>query len=187
VIIDEERRFIYVATPRTGSTSTAHGLWRASGSPGKEKSLRPWVGSYHHKGKQHAPFEGLYPDYKIFTNVRNPYDRFISLTYPAVSGCEAQRVLEDIPPSHREWYQPQTEYVPEDLQGGFVLRFEHLKEDFKRMLAAVGLPDVTLEHMKSTRGKKKNWRSHYRQHEGLVKAVEDYYRSDLDRWGYRWQ
>lgn len=98
--------------------------------------------------------------YITFTVVRNPWDRFVSgwKYLAATRNRPLLEVLQDLPPArtghdYRHLTRPQLDILQE-ADGRFVpdyvLRFENLAAEFRKLCALIGKSDCTLPHLNST-------------------------------------
>ena len=129
-------KFLYLATPHTGSVSVARTLLENVEDAAS-------VGSHH---ATHDDVADRLHGERLVTGVRNPYDLVVSWwtrTY-------AQSRWSSFHDFVREWDEPV--YVKDGRMfhhwkpGVQVLRFEELQEDFDTLLRRYRLPHVTLLH-----------------------------------------
>jgi hypothetical protein len=134
-------------------------------------------------------------EYKIFTIVRNPFDRLVSefchfknskLTedYHHLNFTDFIDVCLKLEPEKRKWIfdnhlEPQVDFI--DINFDIkIFKYENLNECFK------WLKDVTGENLEFGHERKSD-RKHYREYyetEDVIRKVEDFYRVDLDYFDY---
>jgi hypothetical protein len=184
VIVCEEHRFIYMKAPRTGGTSILRkvlepafpGIVHAKASP---ESFARWKRELTDKQLE---------DYFIFSFVRNPWDRFVSIaTYFRVP---VDRLAKDF-----KRYQRRTAIRSHSLPlcqythcegiafADFIGRFENLQADFERVCRRIGCRPGLLPHESRTT------HEHYSQYydTDTKEAVAQLYARDIDAFGYRFE
>jgi len=166
-------KFLYLATPRTGSSATAVAL--------KKLGARSVHGGHHVGLEDVRPYKGEL----IFTTIRNPYDVLVSW-YVRIHRTN------DFPISLAEFLRT---YEHEDFtrgdpptlfyhchEGVEVLRWEDgLEASLNVLLKKLELEPATLLPENVT-PKKKPWREYY--DDETLQAVHERFGRDLDTWGY---
>lgn len=98
-----------------------------------------------------------YSDYRVFTVIRNPWDRFVSAWkyLPAYRNLPIETVLKNLPATghdFRHLTRPQS-HILLDRNGTMVakiLRFETLQADFNRFCSETGIPLIQLPTINQT-------------------------------------
>ena len=165
-------KFLYLATPRTGSSATAEALKTIGG--------RSVYGRQHMGLAEVKAYEGEH----VFTAIRNPYDVLASW-YVRIHRTDGFRTsFVEFLRSHE--HEDFTQGDPPTLfyhchEGVEVLRWEALARGINDLLATLGLPSVVLPRDNVT-PKKRPWPEYY--DEATIEAVHDRFGHDLDGWGY---
>tara|TARA_R110000823_G_scaffold285222_2_gene403695 strand:- start:1161 stop:1793 length:633 start_codon:yes stop_codon:yes gene_type:complete len=130
----------------------------------------------------------------IFSVVRNPYDRVLSLftwhqkrgELKDISFSEFLTSLEDISASVNTLHAtiPQVEYVKRGdvVVPDKILRFEKIKEDFNALLKELNLPSIPLPHANNS-GSSKPSKEWYTKKD--IERVNSYYHQDFKVFGYK--
>jgi sulfotransferase famil protein len=205
-MISHSRRFIFIHIPRTSGTSIESALKRHGGI------VRSGFKNFHSIYFKHAKAKSVqrmlgeeYDAYFRFTVVRNPWDWIVSnyefnrgLHIPFVEGT-GYPVRGEVP----EWAKDQTfpdwfkwwiqNFSPNqssmlvgkdgELLVEYIMRFENIEEDFRKLCRRIEVPYHPLTHeKKSTR---KNFREYYDA--DLKRLVESHLSEDIQRFGYRFE
>jgi len=158
MVVDHEKRYIFVSVAKTGSTSIRRRL-------GFFKDPPPLI--YHMFLKDMIMNLPDCKDYFKFAFVRNPYDRaystYMNLKYgghpswadPIRKKNSFEEFVLDLESSEYSQFihlRPQFEYVAVDGEIGvdFLGRFENLQEDFRIVEAKIGLLHGDLERYRIT-------------------------------------
>jgi hypothetical protein len=138
-----------------------------------------------------------YPDYFVFTAVRNPWDRFVS----AWKYCASTRArsLEDVlrnPPrrgrspeedhDYRHLMRPQVDILRDPsgaLVSDFVIRYEALQRDFDEVCNRIGKPGVRLPMTNRTRHR--HYSTYYDSRSRSM--VAELFRDDIEVFDYRFE
>ena len=193
-----------------GACHYNHGLFKQSGCPwppNLENKIRlkqnhPF--STPQLSKWHVPLQYLQPypfqsDTKIFTVVRNPYDRAVSLYYCPWAGYKGPDA-DDV--NHfNAWIQgrikkqegilltPQSMYVFDEEHQRMVdhiIQYERLSEEFNQLMQEYNIP-VTLPHQKhnagTTTGTKRFTKNNLTSE--TIALINEVYRDDFDNFGYK--
>ena len=139
--------------------------------------------------------ESVFNSYFKFAFVRNPFDRFVSYcafrsrqtgNFAAAPREFMKFILTDVQPIEHILFRPQSEFVTDasgQISLDFIGRSEQLQVDFDRVCALLGLPGSALARVNAS--------SHgdYRQYydEELIALVSEFYRADLDLFGYSFE
>jgi len=194
VVISDTHRFIFVAVPKTGSSST-------------EEALTPYGSDLTHQFNRHATClklqrdlpEDIWRDYFKFAFVRDPYDRMLSwyfyrkrdqLKDPAFSAhrlytgnMSFDEFVEGF--AERELMFRQVDFIAP--HGGGLLvdtvgRFENLRSDFSDICARLGLPNIGLPTVRASRKPGTDPEALWTP--ATLGIVNAYFREDFEFFGY---
>lgn len=198
MIISKQKRFLFAAFNKTGTTSIEEALTKY-GSSFLELRLRLLHRLIVHDGHMFKHVRPLYLKrllgatewnrYFKFSYVRNPWSRAVSLyfyhrknptKYPL-----AQRSFE-------EWVcrggtgtirKSMSEFVSDDngnIIMDFIGRYENLETDFEQICGRIGLGRIELPHLnKSTNNSYKDY-----YNERTKRIVEEWSKRDIETFGY---
>ena len=207
-MISHKHKFIFISPPKTGSTSLLSALlsyadfenfidqpeyhsfdfyehtkdfkqniWedftKSKSTPRKHTNLN----SYHRKHLQ---------QYEIFTCIRNPYDRIVSLwkweelTKKRYNGFSFKRWLNI---RMYWWHRPQFDFLQTDIinmSSINLVRFENLEQDFNTLCDKIDIPKQKLPH------KNKSKHRHYTEYydDETKQIVAEKYAKDIEYFGY---
>ncbi len=166
-----DQHLCFVSNPKTGSTSAQHAL--STSGIGKVYGERhmpagPWLRNKH---------------WVCGVFVRNPFDRL-------VSGWAYTKRNSQI--SFSEWLRGEAWYAGgvdfkrtsqaywANFTANFVMRFEHIEDDWGAFLRRAGLPQIMIEHKNGSE------HPHYREiiSQKDRAIIEDRFAHDLVTWGY---
>ncbi len=194
VIICHHRRFVFVAVPKTGSTTVHHAF---TGIDDTEEP--PHV---HHRGIAEAlanDAAAAIDSYFKFAFVRNPWDRLVSAFHnftqqeehfewsdPLRRYPDFRSFCLDFPTSRwPEWihFRPQLYFLSVDgrLAMDFVGRFERLEADFETVRRTVGLDPKRLAYVRPSRHEP--YLDYYDETTRAI--VGEVYAADIEAFGYR--
>jgi len=195
VVISETHKFVFVAVPKTGSSSM-------------EEALAPYQSSLTEKFNRHATClklqrelpQEVWRDYFKFAFVRDPYDRMLSWYF-----YRKRNQLKDPSYSRHHLYTgnisfdefvgtfsknelmfKQVDFIAPH-NGGLLVdtvgRFENLQEDFSNICEQLSIPHMHLPLIRASKkpsaGLRGIWTSKSR---GIV---NEYFREDFEFFGYR--
>lgn len=184
IVVSQERKFIYMKAPRTGGTSILR------------RVLEPAIPGIIHFKDTPRPFtrwkcqltDEELEDYFIFSFVRNPWDRFVSIScYFELPVDRFVRRFDQ----YRRSAAVRSHSLP--LYGythcggmvfaDFVGRFEHLQTDFEQVCARIGLRPTRLPHANRTS------HDHYSRYFNAETkaAVASLYAKDIEAFDYRFE
>lgn len=194
MFVNHEKKFVYLALPKTGSYSIHAYFDYTQGHPEPDE---------HHAGVRELPPE--LSDYYKFAFIRNPWSKLVSVYHdftlrrgkqysglvtmdePLLSEFED---FEDfclrLGESHwftDVFFRPQASFVYDntDKPIDYIGRFESINIDFKHICREFGMPVVDLGH--ENRGKYlADYRSYYT--DDSSEAVRRLYEEDIRRFGY---
>ena len=205
-MISHKHKFIFVHIPKCGGTSILNELNQFCDEK-KQKVGHPRLRIINKNFYLYKPHgEEIYLDqtkYKIFTLVRNPFDRVVSSFFYFKSGvskfpcdhefCNNQRLhefnfsdfvkhkLRKINYAH--FCQIIGDYIqPEDIDKiDFIGRFENFQDDFDIICDRIGIPRQQLPHKNKTKHK------HYTEYydEETREIVAEKYAKDIEYFGYK--
>jgi hypothetical protein len=187
MIIDDEKKFIFVCVAKTASTSIRRRLGYEDDPPPEEYHM--FLSDILNEHPRGLP-------YFKFGFVRNPYDRlfstYINLKYdghPWATALKQKRSFRefviDFENSEYSNYihlRPQSEYLTLDGKLGvdFLGRFENLAKDFREIEKKIGYSHKELSHIRSS---SKNIEHKFYDHE-MRKVVQKIYAEDFERFRY---
>lgn len=194
MVISESNRFIFLAVPKTGTSSIEH-------------ALRPYRSPLTARFKKHATCSRLqrelscemWQSYYKFAFVRNPYDRMQSWYYYRQ---REELAAVDHPRHHlytgnlsfdefiqsfakNELMLRQVDFIAprgEGLRVDFVGRYESLERDFRRICAQLRLPALSLPRVRASRNRVADLNLWNRTSRALI---NDYFAEDFTMFGYR--
>src|SRR5688572_19721383 len=205
MIISHQHRFVFAAIPKTGTHSVRQALREHLSADDLEQ-----VGLFVNKRfpfeelaaikhghitlEQIRPFLGeqAFADYFKFAFVRNPFDRFVSYCAFMTRADGAflknpQQVMRYIlfqaRPLQHVLFQPQHTFVT-DAEGRLLAdrigRVEDMQASYDAICERIGIPSASLGQVNSSR--RGSYRDYYDQ--ALIDGVADFYRRDLELFGY---
>ena len=192
---------LFIHIPKTGGTSYRRSLQSAG------IKVFPLIGDTHHGHykdllKENPEFTN--DDYQPFTIIRNPWDRMVSIfhfyKYGGAQGCGYDHcqietdVFSEFPdeflnkPEDWEWaYVTQKEWSL-DTSGKdnvFFGRFEHLHDDFQKLLSSLGVPfQVSLQHHRKSK-RATDYQSYYTQRAKDI--VSEIFKENILEWDYKYE
>ena len=188
MIIDDEKKFVFICVAKTASTSMRRRFGYFEDPP-------PHI--YHMFLKDILDKNPHTKDYFKFGFVRNPYDRlystYINLKYEGhlwATALKAKRTFEefvlDFEGSKYSDYihlQPQINYLinGESIGLDYVGRFENLNDDFRDIEKILGLSHVKLKKERYSRTYPLDPKFYTNSMRGVVCEI---YGEDFERFGY---
>jgi hypothetical protein len=196
--ISHENKWIFFATPRSGSTTATAALDKYSDIASVNISERKKYNNpfYRHMTAKEAQEifiqkKWQFDEYFKFAGVRNPWDRAVSLYQHAV------QILRMRVPAFKTWaleLEPQNRnplmfdgvlnrYSDENNQYclQYIIRFENLQEDFNVACDKIGIPQQSLPHHNKT--KHKHYTEYYDDETRQIVAKK--YAKDIEYFGYK--
>ena len=155
-----------------------------------------------------------FDEYFVFTFVRNPWDRFVSLwvkfkeevrlqeNFNKLYGLnvdhdfkEMEEVLRYLWLSHKRglalprWFKPQYEFVhAKDLKilVNFVGRYENFQNHFDFLCERIDYPQTTLPNSDKKERRQEKEKAHYIQYydKATADVIAEIYKDDLETWNY---
>lgn len=204
MIISPQRRFIFVAIPKTGTHAVRQALREHMGPQDLEQvglfvnrklpipDLAK-IGHGHLSLQQVRPyfrpedFEGFFK----FAFIRNPFDRFISYcAFMTREGGQFEqsphgvmRHFIDNPPWHHVLFQPQHTFVAGadgSVLTNYLGRVEEMQHSYDEAAQHIGIPSRPLEKVNAS--SRRDYRDYYDQ--SLIDGVAKLYARDLEYFGY---
>lgn len=192
MIINNEKKFVFIAIPKTASKSVSAIL-------GQHQHPEPYL--YHMTAQEVLDQYPYTNEYTFFACVRNPWARLVSAYFDFTKkrGYQySEKVRHDKPLlsefvdfedfclrlKDSPWYQdiffkPQVRFITDSTQ---VMRFEHLREDFNILFASFGISASNIEHI--NKGVyEKVYRDYYTKKSKA--AILKVYEEDIDVFGYQ--
>jgi len=182
-MIDHERKLLFLHIARTGGTSIEYALtgqdwWRIEAAT---KHISAGQARKHYG-------EEIWGTYFKFSVVRNPWDRVVSMwaagSWHQASNldqnCSFETFIKKLRPHSNEAYNSLLCCDALNDKIDFVMRFEHLQEEFNSMLSRIGAQHITLP--------RKECRPHkpYSEMYGDVEKqlVREIFHKDITAFGY---
>lgn len=175
IIYWQNPKVIWLKTPKAAGTSIRKVLIKRLGQP--KKSLSEWEGEFSDESLA---------DYFIFSFVRNPWDRLVSIH--RYFGVPIARVLSNhrkltkstkfhARPCHIFTHMGSCQFVD------FVGKFETLQEDFDKVCDTIGIEYVKLPKLNRTK------HSHYSEYysDDLRCQAAQVYARDIELFGYTFE
>ena len=176
ILISEKLIFIHI--PRTGGTSIESALGQKLGNDEKHlaaSEIRKKAG------------DELWENAFVFSFVRNPWDRMISLYHQPYFKNQTDYADKGLEHFIRNYnpaaWEKKFYYEYLDTDGiDFVGRFENRAADLAKISKETGVTfDVDIHERKTSR--RQDYRSYYDDHSAQL--VYDMYRSDIEEFGYK--
>lgn len=206
MIISHKYKFIFFAIPKTATHAIRFALRPYLHSLDEEhvhmyKPSKLNIAEFQARKNGHFSVEEIKPylstslwkDYFKFSFVRNPWDRFISMSffhYKALqrNSAAAQQLLLELAklPEHKlpKQYRSQSTYLY--AQDGscpidYIGKFENLQNDFNVICEKIGLPKSDLQRVNSS--KHDDYLNYY-QSNNLAQRIRKKYASDIINFEY---
>jgi len=205
MIVSHSHRYIFAAIPKTGTHSVRQALREHLG-PDDIEQVGLFVNKrfpfpelaqveHGHIGlAQVRPFlgEDTFARYFKFAFVRNPFDRFVSYCAFMTRHDDAfnrapqhvmRHILFEARPTKHVLFQPQhSMLVDEDgkLLSDYVGRVEEMQASYDSICERIGIPSRPLDQVNPSR--RGDYRHYYTP--DLVEGVAEFYRRDLELFGY---
>lgn len=205
MIVSHEKKFVFVAVPKTGTHSVRHALRDHMGADDMEQARLfveksfpipelAQLGHGHLSFEQVRPFLGeeKFSTYLKFAFVRNPFDRFISYCAFVTSRegsfeRNPQQVMRHFlytaPPRNHIIFKPQHSFLvgsDGELQTDFLGKVETMQDSYDKLADKLGIATTCLDHV--NRSRRSDYRSYYDQE--LIDGVARFYARDLELFGY---
>lgn len=184
IVVSEKHRFIYMKPCRTGGTSILRQTLEQSP-----------LDTFHFKDHRnrfirwiHAITDAQLAEYRIFSIVRNPWDRAVSIAsyfkVPLASFIRNHDRLTGCSTLMRQHSMPCTQYTHHDSVqfADWIGRFENLESDFSKICRELGFaPPSPFPH--ANRSHRTRYQDYYDAK--LRQELTTIYRDDIERFDYR--
>ena len=205
MIVSHQHKFIFAATPKTGTHSVREALREHLGPEDIEqvglfvnkRFPYPELAQIRHGHLSLAQVrphlgEDAFQRYFKFAFVRNPFDRFVSYcafmtrdddAFAQDPGQVMRRILFQVRPLHHILFQPQSSMVCDEagrLLADYIGRVEQMQQSYDHISARLDIPGRTLGKVNESQ------RGDYRQYYDptLIDGVAALYHRDLELFGY---
>ena len=164
MIINHERRFVFVCVPKTGSTTLSK-YFKRTGEFDKPKD-HPWLTEKYHYPISRIQTEEDVKGYYKFAYHRNPYDRLVSswIDFTQWKG-------------HQSWSRGQAV--------DHVARYEHFSSETQQILNHLGIKyrDGDLGQLRFRQSNRdKDYRNYYKD-DATIEIVSKHFESDIKTFG----
>jgi len=212
MIISHKHRFIYLKSVKTASTSTEVMLSKYCGKRDVLTSIYPAVEGHQERNNDlclgpHISMRDLqksmnlesipYPEYRIFLNVRNPWDRAVSYYYhykdaehDPIKSTFKEWVITNYKfkteqeknkrsPHLKYWYKHKGMYILSNF-----IRFENIIEDSYKVLLTLGIKEENLQLLKCKFNNLRNrdYKSYYDQE--TAKLIKINHQEEINLFNY---
>ena len=175
-----DKKIVFAHAPRTSGTSIEHALLEGRLVKDSMKHLR---------ASQLKKLVGKeWGQYYKFTIVRNPWDRIVSMYHQpyfaeigALTNKDLDFFIANYKPAPWEHGVQCSDYADEEMN--LVLRFESRTEGLDKFEKETGIKINNNIHKRSTNRTESSYRDFYT--ETTKKAVEQMFRDDIERYGYK--
>ena len=194
-IVNDKQKYVFIQIPKTGSSSVGFAFHKQLRCP------EPFL--HHQTLRQIESHNNIDDSYFVFTFVRNPWDRLVSLwsdftqergrQYSGTITLEKDWLTEfgtfhnfclEFPNSYLSddvFTRPQVDFIEsENIGVDFIGRYEELDAGFKQVCGHVMHPYEKLPHIRKT--KHSNYRDYY--NDESMGSVASFYKQDIDRFKY---
>lgn len=198
MIINDEHKYVFVAVPKTGTTSIHFALEPGVQHPapaehhaGVRKLLadHPRIEPYFKFAFVRNPWSKLWSLYADFTMRRvKQYSQFVAHDEPLLSEFKDFEDmclnLHDSPWFQDIFFRPQIELVTKEdgSQVDFVGRYENLDTDFGHLISLSTIPVINPLSVRNRGHYSGSYRDHYTP--AAVEAVAKLYAEDIEAFGY---
>lgn len=201
MIINHERRFVFVCVPKTGSTTLSK-YFKRTGEFDKPKD-HPWLTEKYHYPISKIQTEEDVKGYYKFAYHRNPYDRLVSswIDFTQWKGHQSWsrrlkeqfKTWEDFAKNFvdTDWaneihFRPTTYYTHVDgVQAvDHVARYEDFSSETRQILTHLGIKyrDGDLGHRFRQSNRDKDYRKYYKD-DATIESVSKHFKSDIKTFG----
>ena len=179
-MICHSKKFIFCHHGKCAGTSIKNAIRAAE--PSLRKELRETISGHMSLAQMEEKIKeaGGNPDeYFKFTVVRNPWDRVVSWWFHWQKIENTKIDFSDFVMQRRMLYR--------DLDKmDFILKFENLDEDFKKLCNIIDIKHVNLPHVQyGTNRPDKNYRRYYKDNREAKKAILRVHRKTIEKFDYK--
>ena len=184
--MNENSKILFVHNPKVAGNTLKNVL-----------NLNPTI-SWHYPPTFLIPPK-IWEKYYTIVAVRHPIDRLISSYHYHTQDSYQNYYLQKYPFLHQldlqEYFNifkkepqailPQVNYIKHHLSDkpvDFIIRYENLLEDVKKLCEKLNLPFETLPHLNSTKRSQK--KDYFQNQESFKAEVIDFYQQDFEVFGY---
>lgn len=197
MIVCQNKKFVFVKTNKIAGTTIVDTLAKKVSF---DDSLRN-LSKGDHESYQLISHKINLDDFFVFTFVRNPWDRLVSM-YKYLKDIEIpnakkqnQNYISELDEIRFEEYiirediwKPETFYSmlkneDDKIDLDFIGKFENLNYDFNKLLKKLNIEDIKLSH--KNRSKHKHYTEYYTPKTKQI--VEDLYKDDITYFNYKYR
>ncbi|WEK51162.1 MAG: sulfotransferase family 2 domain-containing protein [Candidatus Kaistia colombiensis] len=180
-MLDRASKSIFIHQRKTGGVAVIGAFGYTPDSP-------DWHA--YNNGVLDKGWEARPAGYYIFTTIRNPFDRLIS-AWKYLESTRNRGLLEVLlnPPQegadYRHLTRPQVAILRDtagNLVPDYLMRFEHLQEDFDAVCDRIGKPRTALRKVNVGDARERHYRPYFNV--DTRHLAETLFRDDLDAFGY---
>jgi hypothetical protein len=179
-MICHTHKCIFIHIPKVAGTS----IIDAFGYSWSDKNSHFLGDGYLASPSHWKEYEECYKDYKIFTVIRNPYDRFVSgwKYCKSTQNLDINHLLKHLPRSGHDNIhitKRQSEFIFKDDKPiyNYLLYFENLQNNFDQLCDRIGKERVKLKKLNQT--PRKNYKNYFTPF--AKKMFDKIYEEDLRR------
>lgn len=201
MIINHERKFVFVCVPKTGSTTLSK-YFKRTGQFDKPKN-HPWLTEKYHYPISKIQQEEDVKNYYKFAFHRNPFDRLVSSWIDFTQAKGHQLWSEKLTKQFKSWedfaknfvdtdwaneihFQPTTYYTHVNgVQAvDHVARYENFTKETQNILTHIGInyQVENFAHRFRKTNRQKDYRKYYKD-DATIETVAIHFKSDLDTFG----
>ena len=196
-LIYDDVKVIYIALNKTASTSTIHTLGYNYNDRQKKSGvlgLPVLTNTYDTKGNN-SFYRKNYPNYFIFTFVRNPYDRIVSyFMWGKYNNSSNNSIWNDFDTfvknivSNTDYnvsdFCLQTFTIDNISYMDFIGKFENYQDDMKILMKMLNLDFYGVKEHKNKMERERDYRKYYKSTES-IEIVTTKFKRDLDVFDYK--
>lgn len=195
-MISHKHKFIFVAIPKTGTTTISRVLYDNSDAiPNRKLALRKNLSKHLSLSQYHELFPKQTLSYFKFSFVRNPWSRVVSL-YNRKEGIEMKNKMTFI--EFVNWIELATDTctrptaqknmldffkIDNELNMDFIGKLENIQEDFNYVCDKIEIPQQKLPHKNKT--KHKHYTEYYDSETKQI--VAEKFAKDIEYFGYKFE
>jgi hypothetical protein len=196
-MVDYERKLIYIHVPKTGGSAIESALIHKDlgnhdykgqrNDTIKTNNLKRY---FPPKGNPHASLRDTLlgvddiEEFTIFTTVRNPWDRYASFYRYHKRLYKFNSTLKQYNSNQGKAFYKYTLSSMIHLDNVIYLRQENLQEDFSNMLSNLGLKDVELPLVNTT--KKTDYKLLLDGNDGIIEQIKKASEKEINLFSYKY-